>query len=132
MSRELKRCFMSMALILSALFSGASCAVKTVEAEQTVESKQTVESEQVVRQLFLTHHDFEDWTFTPQANDKVLITNKSDIAHSIYITYPDGTVVNLDVQLPGETFTWTIPAAGEYLLQCWIHPIIREKMTVSP
>jgi plastocyanin len=95
-------------------------------------TEQVNDSEPVVHNLSLTHHDFEDWTFTPSANDTVAITNKSDIAHSIYITYPDGTVVNLDVQLPGETFTWTIPAAGNYMLQCWIHPIIREEMTVSP
>jgi plastocyanin len=119
-SRELKRWLMGIALIISTLISTAGSA------------EQVSDSEPVVHNLSLTHHDFEDWTFTPSASDTVAITNKSDIAHSIYITYPDGTVVNLDVQLPGETFTWKIPAAGDYLLQCWIHPIIRAEMTVSP
>jgi len=119
-SRELKDWLMGIALIIIMLISTAGSA------------EQISESESVVHNLSLTHHDFEDWTFTPSANDTVAITNKSDIAHSIYITYPDGTVVNLDVQLPGETFTWTIPAAGDYKLQCWIHPIIRADMTVSP
>jgi len=119
-NRELKRWLSGMMLIITALFSTSGSA------------EQLTESQPVIHQLSLTHHDFEEWTFTPRANDTLAITNKSDIAHSIYITYPDGTVVNLDVQLPGETFTWTIPAAGNYMLQCWIHPIIREEMTVSP
>ena len=120
MSREWKGWLMGMTLIIVTLISMAG------------KAEQVGESEQVVHNLSLTHHDFEDWTFTPRVNDTLAITNKSDIAHSIYITYPDGTVVNLDVQLPGETFTWTIPAAGDYRLQCWIHPIIRAEMTVSP
>lgn len=119
MSRELKRWLMGMTLMLTALLSGVSNA-------------EPVAGEEVIRQLSLTHHDFEDWTFTPQVNDKVLITNQSPISHSIYVTYPDGSVVNLGVQLPGATVTWIIPAAGDYLLQCWIHPIIRAEMTVSP
>ncbi len=120
MNRKLKRWIMGMALMLTTLNSTAGIA------------EQVNGSEPVVHNLSLTHHDFEDWSFTPSANDTLAITNKSDVAHSIYITHPDGTVVNLDVQLPGETFTWTIPAAGNYLLQCWIHPIIRAEMTVSP
>lgn len=84
-----------------------------------------------IHQMSLTHHDFEAWTFTPRANDEIVITNESDITHSIYVTYSDGTVVNLGVQLPGETVTWQVPEAGDYLLQCWIHPIIRAEMTAQ-
>lgn len=120
MSKELKRWLMSMALIITTLLSTAG------------KAEQPGDAEPVVHDMSLTHHDFEDWSFTPSAHDTLAITNKSDVAHSIYITYPDGTVVNLDMQLPGETFTWTIPAAGDYLLQCWIHPIIRSEMTVTP
>lgn len=120
MSSLQKHCLMGLALIIFTLLSMA------------VNAEQASNSGPVVHNMSLTHHDFEDWSFTPSANDTLAITNKSDVAHSIYITYPDGTVVNLDVQLPGETFTWTIPAAGDYLLQCWIHPIIRSELTVSP
>lgn len=83
--------------------------------------------------MSLTHHEFTAWEFSPQTGDRIEITNHSDISHSLYITYPDGTVVNLDVQLPGATVNWTIPAggAGNYLLQCWIHPIIRATLTVT-
>jgi len=95
-------------------------------------AEQASDSEQIIRELSLTHHDFDEWHFTPQVNDKLLIHNKANIAHSIYVTYPDGKVVNLGVQLPGETVSLTIPAAGDYLLQCWIHPVIRAEMTVAP
>lgn len=121
MSSEHKRWLMGLALIITTLLSTHASAAGQVS-----------DSAPVVHNMSLTHHDFEDWSFTPSANDTLAITNKSDVAHSIYITYPDGTVVNLDVQLPGETFTWTIPEAGDYVLQCWIHPVIRSEMTVSP
>lgn len=82
-------------------------------------------------QITLSAHEFEAWTFTPKPDDKIDITNHSDISHSIYISYPDGTVENLGVQTPGEKVSWTVPAAGEYILQCWIHPVIRASMTVA-
>ncbi|GAB4303153.1 MAG: hypothetical protein Kow0083_14330 [Methylophaga sp.] len=90
------------------------------------------QADSLTHQMSLTHHEFEDWTFTPRAKDTIDIINRSDISHSIYVTYPDGTVVNLGVQLPGETVSWTIPESGEFLLQCWIHPVIRATLTVAP
>lgn len=84
-----------------------------------------------IHHMSLSHHEFEKWTFTPQMNDEVVIENRSDITHSIYITHADGTVENLGVQLPGKTVTWKVTQAGEYLFQCWIHPIIRARMTVQ-
>lgn len=120
MNVQLKRWLMGMMLILTTLLSVTSNA------------EQAVVSGEVVRHLSLTHHDFEKWTFTPKVSDKILITNNADISHSIYITYPDGSVVNLDVQLPGKTVTWVVPGPGDYVFQCWIHPIIRAEMTVSP
>ncbi|MGP1717196.1 MAG: methylamine utilization protein [Methylophilus sp.] len=83
--------------------------------------------------MTLSHHEFAAVDFVPQAGEKILIINGSDIAHSIYVTYPDGNVVNLGVQLPGAKRTWVIPkgAQGEFLLQCWIHPIIRAQLFVN-
>ncbi len=83
--------------------------------------------------MTLSHHEFEPWTFKPQPSERIEIDNQSDIAHAIYITYPDGTVVNMGVQLPGTVVTWTVPkdAEGEYLLQCWIHPVIRASLMVK-
>lgn len=81
--------------------------------------------------MILSHHEFEPWDFKPKAGDRIEITNTSDIAHSIYITYPDGKVVTLgDVQLPGQSVVWEVPADGEYLFKCWIHPVINAKMKV--
>ena len=82
-------------------------------------------------QMTLSHHEFEAWNFTPREKDRIEIVNRSDISHSIYVTYPDGTIINLGVQTPGETVSWQAPATGEYLLQCWIHPIIRAHITVE-
>jgi len=85
-------------------------------------------------QMALTHHEFEEWDFSPKTGDTITITNQSDIAHAIYVTYPDGTVITLTehVQLPGTTVEWVIPdTPGEYTLRCWIHPIINASLTVS-
>ncbi len=83
--------------------------------------------------MTLSHHEFEPWDFVPKPGDVIEIANNSDIAHAIYITYPDDTVVNMGVQISGTIVRWTIPAdaAGEYLLQCWIHPIIRARLMVK-
>lgn len=83
--------------------------------------------------MTLSHHEFEPWTFTPRPGDRIVIDNQSDITHAIYITYPDGTVVNMGVQIPETIVAWTVPAdaEGEYLLQCWIHPVIRAKLMVK-
>ena len=82
-------------------------------------------------EIYLSHHEFEAWTFKPQPNDRIDIINHSDIAHSIYITAPDGTVTNLDVQLPGATVSWLVPESGDYTLQCWIHPVIHATLSVQ-
>jgi len=85
-------------------------------------------------QMALTHHEFREWDFSPKPGDTITILNQSDIAHAIYVTYPDGTVITLTehVQLPGTTVEWVVPdAPGEYTLQCWIHPIIRASLIVS-
>lgn len=84
-----------------------------------------------IHKIYLSHHEFEAWTFTPQPNDWIHIVNHSDIAHSIYITSPDGSITNLDVQLPGATVRWQVPDSGDYSLQCWIHPVIHATLSVK-
>lgn len=83
--------------------------------------------------MTLSDHEFAPIAFVPKPGDQVLIINRSDISHSIYVTYPDGSMVNLGVQTPGTTVRWRVPsdAQGEYLLQCWIHPIIRARLFVN-
>jgi plastocyanin len=86
-----------------------------------------------IHTMSLSDHEFAPVKFVPKPGDKIRIENHSDISHSIYVTYPDETMVNLGVQTPGTTVEWEIPkdAQGEYLLQCWIHPIIRAKLILG-
>lgn len=84
--------------------------------------------------MTLSDHEFAPVDFVPKPGDKILISNRSDISHSIYVTYPDGSIVNLGVQTPGKTVSWVVPedARGEFVLQCWIHPIIRAQLFINP
>ena len=84
-----------------------------------------------VHHLYLSDHDFDDWSFVPKKNDQIIITNHSEVSHAIYVTDADGTVVNLGIQTPGESVTWQVPSKGEFLFQCWIHPIIRTTILVK-
>lgn len=83
--------------------------------------------------MTLSDHEFAPVDFVPQPGDMITIHNRSDISHSIYVTYPDGTMVNMGVQTPGTTVHWQIPlgAQGEFVLQCWIHPIIRANLLIN-
>lgn len=112
-----------MRLMLACLVLVSLYAMPQAMAEQTGAA--------TTHRMILSHHEFEPWDFTPGPGDRIEITNTSDIAHSIYITYPDGKVVTLgDVQLPGQSAVWEVPADGEYLFKCWIHPVINAKMQV--
>ncbi len=116
--RQLLMLVMSVCVMLASIL-----AVQQAQAEQAAAV--------TTHKMILSHHEFEPWDFEPKAGDRIEITNTSDIAHSIYITYPDGKVVTLgDVQLPGQSAVWEVPADGEYLFKCWIHPIINAKMKV--
>ena len=86
-----------------------------------------------LHKMTLSHHELEPWTFVPKRKDRIEIENRSNITHALYVTYPDGTVVNLEIQIPGDTVSWTVPddAEGEYLFRCWIHPVIRAKMLIQ-
>ncbi len=86
-----------------------------------------------LHKMTLSHHELEPWTFVPKRNDRIEILNTSDLTHALYVTYPDGTVVNLEIQIPGDVVSWTVPADadGEFLFRCWIHPVIRAKMLIE-
>jgi hypothetical protein len=120
--RETSRCHLRTWLLalLVAFIIGAGSTLDAAAEEVTT------------HHISVTHHEFEAWSFVPKPGDRIAITNHSDISHSLYITYPDGTVVNLDVQLPGATVYWTVPEGeADYLFQCWIHPIIRATLKVN-
>ncbi len=86
-----------------------------------------------LHKMTLSHHELEPWTFVPKRKDRIDITNTSNLTHALYVTYPDGTVVNLEIQIPGDVVSWTVPddAEGEYVFRCWVHPVIRAKMTIT-
>lgn len=86
-----------------------------------------------LHKMTLSHHELEPWSFVPKRKDRIEITNRSNITHALYVTYPDGTVVNLEIQIPGDVVSWTVPddAEGEYVFRCWIHPVIRANMVIS-
>lgn len=86
-----------------------------------------------LHKMTLSHHELEPWTFVPKRKDRIEIVNRSNITHALYVTYPDGTVVNLEIQIPGDVVSWTVPddAEGEYVFRCWIHPVIRAKMNIQ-
>jgi len=86
-----------------------------------------------LHKMTLSHHELEAWSFVPKRKDRIEIENRSNITHALYVTYPDGTVVNLEIQIPGDVVSWTVPddAEGEYVFRCWIHPVIRANMTIS-
>ena len=126
----------SMALLVGLMLSAFSALQVEAAQGKSLDYNQADASptaNTVTHALSLTHHEFEPWDFVPKPGERIAITNHSNIAHSVYITYPDETVVNLGVQLPGEVLYWKVPdnAAGEYLLQCWIHSIIRATMTIQ-
>ncbi|WP_081620822.1 methylamine utilization protein [Methylophilus methylotrophus] len=83
--------------------------------------------------MILSDHEFVPVDFVPQPGDIITIHNRSDISHSIYVTYPDGTMVNMGVQTPDTIVRWQVPrdAKGEFVLQCWIHPIIRANLLIN-
>lgn len=87
----------------------------------------------VLHKMTLSHHELEPWSFVPKRKDRIEIKNLSNITHALYVTYPDGTVVNLEIQIPGDVVGWTVPedAKGEFVFRCWIHPVIRAKMLIE-
>ncbi|HML42660.1 MULTISPECIES: hypothetical protein [Hyphomicrobium] len=64
--------------------------------------------------------------------DVIIFDNQSDMAHNLYITYPDGTVDNLDTQVPGTQRKLTLRQAGPAVVRCWIHPIIKAEFEILP
>ncbi|RZT91452.1 plastocyanin [Advenella incenata] len=82
--------------------------------------------------LTLNHHELSEPDFTASVGDRIRIVNAADIAHSIYVTYGDGRIVSLDTQLPGTEKSFVLEAAGTVLLRCWIHPVIRQQLQVTP
>jgi hypothetical protein len=114
-------------LLVLLVFYLSSCSMKHHESMNSVNDPTPDHT------MTLSDHEFAPVDFEPKAGETITIRNRSDISHSIYVTYPDGTMVNLGVQTPGTTVHWQVPAdaKGEFVLQCWIHPIIRANLLIN-
>ncbi|WP_292360738.1 MULTISPECIES: hypothetical protein [unclassified Methylophaga] len=93
------------------------------------------EAETKIHKVYLLHHDFEFDFYTASPGDIIEIINQSDISHSVYIETPDEKIINIDeklyVQTPGVSVRWKVPESGEFLLRCWIHPVIHATLLIS-
>jgi plastocyanin len=78
------------------------------------------------------HMELQPMEVTPKVGDVITFDNQSDMTHNLYVTYSDGTVDNLDTQIPGSKKTLTFRVAGSATIRCWIHPIIRLDMEIAP
>lgn len=68
----------------------------------------------------------------PKGDDTISFVNSADITHSLYLTYENGQMVDLEVQIPDTTKTTTLEQSGKVVVRCWIHPVIRIELDVAP
>lgn len=81
--------------------------------------------------LVMHHMELEEVTAPVRAGDVIIFDNRSDMTHNLYVIYSDGTVDNLDTQVPGMQRKLTLRVAGPAVIKCWIHPIIRLEMEIG-
>lgn len=83
--------------------------------------------------ILITHLEFDPpIVVEARVGDRLVFENHSEIAHNLYVTDKDGRVTNLDTQVPGMTRVATLTQSGPTQVRCWIHPIIRMDLDVSP
>jgi plastocyanin len=81
--------------------------------------------------IVIHHMELDQIEGTMRVGDTVTFDNQSDMAHNLYITYADGTVDNLDTQVPGMQRTVKLRLAGPATIRCWIHPIIKAELEIE-
>lgn len=116
---------------LAGLTGVASLAVARPGAAAQAQDRQATK-EAIEHLVVIAHHEFEPWGFTPHAGDSLRFSNRSDIAHNLYLTYADGEIVTLDTQAPGTDRVVRIARPGRLIVKCWIHPVIRMELQVGP
>ena len=82
--------------------------------------------------LVMHHMELQPLQMTPRVGDVITFDNQSDMTYNLYVTYSDGTVDNLDTQIPGVKRQLTICVAGPAVIKCWIYPIIRLDVEIAP
>lgn len=81
--------------------------------------------------LVMHHMELEEMATPVRVGDVINFDNRSDMTHNLYVTYSDGTVDNLDTQVPGTQRKLTLRVAGPAVIKCWIHPIIRLEVEIG-
>ena len=104
----------------------AALAVATIATALSLSSGASAAEHTVV----LHHMELDKIEGEMRVGDVVTFDNRSDMAHNLYITYSDGTVDNLDTQVPGVKRSLTLRVAGPTVIRCWIHPIIKSELVV--
>ncbi|HMN37248.1 MAG TPA: methylamine utilization protein MauL [Hyphomicrobium sp.] len=85
--------------------------------------------EHVVR---IQHMELEALPENVKVGDVLTFSNEADMAHNLYVVYSDGTVDNLDTQIPGTKRSVTMRVPGMATVRCWIHPIIKRDLMIAP
>lgn len=82
-------------------------------------------------ELVIEHTEIHETDIKPKVGDTIRFVNKADIAHNLYLTYEDGSILNLDTQFPGTSKLALLEKSGTVVVRCWIHPIIRMDIDVA-
>lgn len=82
-------------------------------------------------ELIIEHTEILETDIKPKVGDTIKFVNNADIAHNLYLTYEDGSILNLDTQFPGMSKLALLEKSGTVVVRCWIHPIIRMDIDVA-
>jgi plastocyanin len=72
---------------------------------------------------------FSPTELTVKLGESVKFTNSDGMTHDLSVKAPDGALVTSTPMNPGDAVTVKFEKAGEYRVQCLIHP--KMKMTVT-
>ena len=77
------------------------------------------------------NRQFSEATATLKPGDKITFVNDDAVAHNVFISGADGETQNSGVQKPGEFTSFTFDKAGNFTVECGIHPKMHMSVTVQ-
>jgi plastocyanin len=77
------------------------------------------------------NRQFGEATATLNRGDKITFVNDDGVAHNVFISGADGETKNSGVQKPGEYTSFTFDKAGNFAVECGIHPKMHMSITVK-
>jgi plastocyanin len=77
------------------------------------------------------NRQFSATTVTMKAGEKIKFVNADTVAHNVIVTTPDRKLRNSGVQEPGQSATMQFDEAGQYDIECAIHPQMRMTAVVK-